>query len=550
MLKMLRVRTLALVLTATLCLWAWPALAAAGLNGRLASVAWLQANLSRPDVLVIDSSPAALHKQQHIPGAVLSNLFTFGPASPPPAEMEQRLRSMGVSPGQQIVLVDAGGTYMAARLFWDLVHYGLPAENLFILDGGMAKWRELGGPLTQEPTPPRALGTVRITTMNQDVRVRLPEFLAATADPVKHVMLEALEPEYFFGGAAFFNRGGHVPHATLMPAGDFYNADKTFKSPTELRRMLQHLGISPEQQVLTYCGGGGAAAVPFFALRYLLDHAQVRMFQESQMGWLQDERELPLWTYGAPYLVRDSAWLKAWGSPMLKAFGLSRLGIVDVRSTEQFKLGHVPLAMNIPELAQSGQLARLEALALAVRQAGLDRSHEALVVSEGGLNEHAALAFLMLEALGQHRVSIFIDSLERWAELGQVVARPAATAGGATTMVRPPSPDAPALAAMRSGLFTRSESGPAASAARVYVASGRQSPSFSPAGRVIHLPYERLLNADGTPKAAKDIWKVLDQAGVPRYAEIVFFADSLGEAAVNYVSFKLMGFPALKVWAP
>jgi hypothetical protein len=57
-----------------------------------------------------------------------------------------------------------------------------------------------------------------------EVRVRLPEFLAATADPRRHVMLEALDPEYFYGGAAFFDRGGHVPHATLMPAGDFYNA--------------------------------------------------------------------------------------------------------------------------------------------------------------------------------------------------------------------------------------------------------------------------------------------------------------------------------------
>ena len=38
--------------------------------------------------------------------------------------------------------------------------------------------------------------------------------------------------------------------------------------------------------------------------------------------------------------------------------------------------------------------------------------------------------------------------------------------------------------------------------------------------------------------------------GVPRYAELVVFADAPGEAAVNYVLFRLMGFPDVKVWTP
>ena len=67
---------------------------------------------------------------------------------------------------------------------------------------------------------------------------------------------------------------------------------------------------------------------------------------------------------------------------------------------------------------------------------------------------------------------------------------------------------------------------------------------------MLHLPYAQFLNANGTPKAANDIWNTLVKAGVPRYAQVVLFADSLGEAAVNYVIFRLMGFTDLKVWAP
>ncbi len=550
--KLLKIWTLWLAVT--LPLIALPCSAAdAGIQGHLASVDWLKKNLTRPDLVLVDASPAPLHGQRHIPGAILSTLFTFGPKDLGVEQIEGHLRSWGVGPGQQLVLYDQGGTYMATRLFWDLVHHGLPAERLLILDGGLSKWLAEGGTVTQDATPKPQLGTVRITTLNPDVRVRLPEFLAATGDPRNNVLLEALSPNYFYGGAAYFNRGGHVPNATLMPSEDFYNADKTFKSPQEIQRMLDHLGIKREQQVLTYCGGGGAAAVPFFALKFMLGYPRVKLFQESQMGWLQDARELPVWTYGDPHLTRDTPWLKAWASPMLKAFGLSQVSIVDVRAAEAFQLGHVPLAVNVPAHAFSNHWQSPATLAALLGQAGVDRSHEAVVVSEGGLNESSALAFLLLESLGQQKVSIFMDSTERWAELGQQVARPAA-AGAAgkpsAPLAMPASPATPYAAAPRIGLLVNDPARSEGLYPKVYVASGARLPTRAPEGRMLHLPYTQFLKADGTPKAANDIWNTLARAGVPRYAEIVVFADTLGEAAVNYVVLRMMGFANVKVWAP
>jgi thiosulfate/3-mercaptopyruvate sulfurtransferase len=86
---------------------------------------------------------------------------------------------------------------------------------------------------------------------------------------------------------------------------------------------------------------------------------------------------------------------------------------------------------------------------------------------------------------------------------------------------------------------------------KVYVAAGKQPPARVPAGaeagKVIHLPYAELLDADGTPKAAKDLWTLLAKAGVPRYAQIVSFADDPGEAAVSYFVLKLMGFADVKL---
>lgn len=536
---------------------AWAAVATeaspGGAAGRLVSVEWLQKNLARDDVLVLDASPGPAHRKQHIAGAVGAGFFPFGPGEVVPAQVQNRLRGWGVKPGQQIVIVDQGATYMATRLFWDLLLVGYPVERLSILDGGMAKWVSAGGAVTDQPSAARPPSLLTLGSPVPDVRVKLPEFLAATADPRGHVMLEALDPEYFYGGAAFFNRGGHVPHATLMPADDFFNADKTFKSPAQLQAMLQHLGVRPEQQVLTYCGGGGAAAVPFFALKFLLGYPQVKLFQESQKGWLQDERELPVWTFGAPHLTRNTDWLKAWSSPMLKSFGLSQVTAVDVRPAEAFVLGHVPLAVNLPALelaAQAQQPARLLSL---LQTAGLDPRHEAVIYGEGGVNARSALSLLLLHQMGQQKVSIHLEGFERWVDRGLDVARPPAAAAASaaapavkaaptTTVLPSRQPRTDVLVAdpgTRPGLFPT-----------VYVASGSAAPKRLPPGTVVHLPATAMLTPEGAPRPAMDIWTTISKAGVPRYARVVLFADQLGDAAMNYVIFKLMGFADVQVWAP
>jgi thiosulfate/3-mercaptopyruvate sulfurtransferase len=517
--------------------------------GPLVSVAWLQARLGQSDLLLLDASPLPQHRQGHIPGAVPSGLLGSS-LDPGPAEIERRLRAAGVSaaPSQRIVIVDGGGTWFGPRLYWDLVHAGVPAARLHLLDGGMARWRAAGGAVTTEATPAPAAGDVRVQR-DERVRVRLPEFLAATADPAQHVMLEALDPPYFYGGAAFFNRGGHVPNATLMPADDLFNADKTFKSPAELQRLFNHLGVRRDQQVLTYCGGGGAAAVPFFVLSRLLGHPQVRLFQESQHGWLQDPRELPMWTYGAPQLVRDTPWLKGWANPMLRAFGVGRVAVLDVRSPAQFALGHVPLAVNLPAdvvaaaWQQPGALPGLAALAGRLAAAGVDAAHEAVVVGEGGLEPQTALAWLTLQRLGQQRVSVWLDNLDRWAEAGHEVVRPSANAPAARPSAYTAA-EAPAA-----GLVTTAGTPPGAMP-RVYVAAGQALPTRPPEGKLLHLPYRGLLDARGHPRPAHEIWSLMAKAGVPRYAELVMVADSLGEAAVNLLVFKLMGFADVKLLVP
>lgn len=182
---------------------------------------------------------------------------------------------------------------------------------------------------------------------------------------------------------------------------------------------MAYFGVRPELKVYTYCGGGVAASVPYFALKFILNYPRVKLFTDSEMGWLFDDRGLPTWTYGAPFLMREANWVQAWGTnPMMRSVGINRLSIVDVRPAEAYNKGHVPFALNIPAEAFRSRLADPSRMAEILGPAGVDPNHEAVVVSGAGLTKESALAYLLLEKAGQKKVSILVDSLDRWAKLG------------------------------------------------------------------------------------------------------------------------------------
>jgi thiosulfate/3-mercaptopyruvate sulfurtransferase len=545
----MRRRSIALFVVCACLLLARTAIADDGSKPHLVTVRWLEKSLGDPAVLVLDASSQQLYAAQHIPGAVSADLYSYGLQEMTVADTERLYQSWGIGPGKKIVVYDQGGGMTATRVFFALQYHGFPLENLLILDGGLAKWQEAGLPVTKDvATVPR--GTFTISKVNEDVRVRLPEVLAASGDTAGSVLVDALGANWHFGEVAVFDRAGHIPHGVLLPSADFYNPDKTFKSAEEINRMLTYLGIRPDQQIYTFCGGGVAASVPFFALKFIADYPKVKLFKESEMGWVQDERGLPYWTYDAPYLMRLSPWLQFWGGQILRMYGGAQVSIVDVRPAAQFNEGHVPFALNVPADAFRSGIADPGRLAGILGPAGVRASDEAVVVSGAGLTKDSALAFVMLEKLGQRKVSVFMDSMDRWAQLGYTLKKDATVVGPKKSpqdlSILPTTyPDAP-----RKDVMIADPSSTHGVYPKVFVASGKDAPAKAPDGKVVHVPYTDLLNPDGTPKAAKDIWSILTKAGVPRYAEIVCFSDDPGEAAVNYFVLKLMGFPDLKVLAP
>jgi len=512
--------------------------AAAASGGPLVTPEWLAKNLDR--VQVIDASPTMLHAKGHVPGAVNADVFMFWGSDLSTVQMETLIQSWGVSADKQVVIYDQGGTYLATTVFFDLYYYGFPPDKLVILDGGFAKWQASGGAITKEPTPAPKPGTFRVAKVKDELRVRLPEVLVASGDPANNALVEALDPAQHFGGMKFFDRAGHIPNAIMTPAVDYFNADKTFKSPEEIRRMLTYLGIKPEQQLYTHCGGGIAASVPFFAAKVMLDYPRVKLYKESQLGWLRDDRGLPFWTYDAPSQLREREWLSGWNQQMLRMFGASRISVIDVRPAASFKQSHVPYAINVPADEFRRNLATPAKLAEELGRAGVDVDYEAVIVSDGGLNPDSALAYVMLERVGQKKISVFTESVDDWAFAGLAVVKEADAADPKKAAMMMPGPPKSYPVNLREAQRTQGLY------PRIYLAAGKSLPAKLPEGKVIHVPYTDLVDAKGAPKPAKDLWAILVKAGVPRYAEIVTISDDPGEAAAGYFVLKLMGYPDVK----
>jgi len=540
-----------------LCFLALPVAGAAlaksepGRTGNLVSVDWLKRNLTKQGLVLLDASSPPIHAKGHIPGAVNASILSHGVQETTPERMEARYRGYGIRNDSIVVVYEQGDAMSdfkhmwSHHLFYDLYYHGFPAERLFVLDGGLEKWKADGGAVvatsTAAPTAKPVAGDFSIKQTREAVRVRLPEVLAASGDPKKATIIEALEPDNHFGEKGFFDRTGHIPNSVMLPARDFFNADQTMKSPEELRRMFDYLGVKPGQTVYSHCGGGVAAAVPFFALKFILGHDDVRLYRESQVGWLQDDRGLPFWTYDAPQMLRDSTWAKTWGGAMMRMYRNSAIDFIDARPAEDFKFRHARFALNVPAATLRPHLHDPAKLAALLGESGVNANHEALVMAGSGLTPDAALVFLALEAAGQKKVSLLAEGMEQAAAKGLAV-NDAAKAAAA-----PAAPKRAYQASQRTGTIIRSPTETRGLYPKVFVASDAKPGTKTFPGKVVQVPYTELLRPDGTPKAAKDLWKVLSDAGVPRYAELVTVADDAGAAAVNYLVLKLMGFPDVKV---
>src|SRR6267142_7159657 len=109
----------------------------------LVETAWLDENIIRPELVLLDLRARDVYDQGHIPGSYWlddNRLVKHDgpvPTPPPPDEFEALMESVGIGEGVRVIAVDDIGGRSAARLWWTLGYYGF--DNVSVLNGGYAK---------------------------------------------------------------------------------------------------------------------------------------------------------------------------------------------------------------------------------------------------------------------------------------------------------------------------------------------------------------------------------------------------------------------------
>jgi thiosulfate/3-mercaptopyruvate sulfurtransferase len=280
--KKLLVSVIALTLLATTGIHT-SAAAPKNLSRSVAQPDWLEQNIDNPKVRIIEvSTEPGLYERGHIKNSVkvvwhtdLVDTVTRDIAS---AKNFQKLaQKLGISEDTTIVLYGDKNNWFAAWGAWVFNIYG--AKDVRILDGGRVKWEKDGRALT---TSVPALKAGNFTTRVADKTLRatlLQDVLPVAKKRVKADLIDIRGADEFSGkifAAPGFQelavRAGHIPGAINVPWGQNVNADGTFKTVAELKKLYSDKGVDGKQNIITYCRIGERSSLTWFVLSEILGY--------------------------------------------------------------------------------------------------------------------------------------------------------------------------------------------------------------------------------------------------------------------------------------
>ena len=267
----------------------------------LVTTEWLANEMGASDLRIVDCTKhlagtgrdaLAEYEAGHIPGAVFMDLADLTDTSHPVENMlpsaekfASRMQSLGLGDGSRIVLYDDSAVKTSARAWFMLKMFG--AHDVALLNGGIAKWKAEGRPLTQGK---EQLRHRHFTAWQDDTGVRTKADVLANLHSQAEQVVDARGAARWSGADADPRPGiaaGHIPGSMNVPFTDLYNADGTFKDKAGLKATFEAAGVDLSKPVTTSCGSGVTASVLLFALS-LLGKEDTALYDGSWSEWGAD----------------------------------------------------------------------------------------------------------------------------------------------------------------------------------------------------------------------------------------------------------------------
>ncbi len=299
----LRITTLKIsraTLIATLLVSALPVAShAQAANSFVVSTNWLAAHLGNPSVVVIDvgmwsdTGVDKAYAEGHIPGTRVVEFSSLAIGRdgldeelPGVDQIRDVLESAGIS-DSTLVVVYGSDAPAASRALFTLDYIG--HHNFAFLDGGIAKWRAEGRPLSRDvPTFTRG----HITPHPNPALVVNSDWITAHASDHNIALIDTrTDGEYLGTGDRHgMPSEGHIAGARQLQWQQLFESDDmTLKSDAALKKLYADR-VGPGDTVVTYCWVGYRASMTYFVARYL--GYPVKLYDGSYQDW--QKRKLPV----------------------------------------------------------------------------------------------------------------------------------------------------------------------------------------------------------------------------------------------------------------
>jgi thiosulfate/3-mercaptopyruvate sulfurtransferase len=244
---------------------------------------WLEANLDNPKVRIIEvSTEPGVYERGHIKNAIkfvwhTDLVDTVNRDIISAKNFSKLVQKAGISDDTTVVLYGDKNNWFAAWGAWIFNIYG--QKDVRVLDGGRVKWEKDGRPLTTA-VPAFSAGNFSATKGDKSLRATLiNDVLPVAKKRVKADLIDIRGADEYNGkifAAPGFQelavRAGHIPGAINIPWGQNVNADGTFKTVAELKKLYADKGVDGKQDIITYCRIGERSSLTWFVLSEILGY--------------------------------------------------------------------------------------------------------------------------------------------------------------------------------------------------------------------------------------------------------------------------------------
>jgi thiosulfate/3-mercaptopyruvate sulfurtransferase len=262
----------------------------------LVSTQWINDHLDDRKIRIVevDYIPATSYILGHIPGAVLFDwkrdiIDSRKRDVISKEDLEKSLQRIGVNNDTTIIVYGDFKNWFATFAFWIFKYYG--AQDVRLMNGSRKKWLEEVRPISLDiPSYPR--GNFKASDPDKSIRAFMNDVKEIINSQGKILVDVRTNDEYNGKTLApteyspeYGQMGGHIPGAVNVPWSKMVNENGTLKSADELKKLYESLNVTPDKEIITYCGIGERASYTWFVLKYLLGYPNVKTYDGSWLEW-------------------------------------------------------------------------------------------------------------------------------------------------------------------------------------------------------------------------------------------------------------------------